>query len=138
MLSMSGTSSSSCPGVGTPWSKEWYQHFLPTCCTEVPSALGLGGVCTTPLSTTVCTDPLSATACASPLSTTPHSWAVADIPRMVANGTLPVRSCREYRSVPWVSSGQVHMATPKASTKAWESCPSFTFISHSSANTLSP
>ena len=50
---------------------------------------------------------------ADPLSAMAHSWAVADIPRMAAKGTSPVRSCRGYRSAPRSQGRQAHMATLK-------------------------
>ena len=52
------------------------------------------------------------------LPATACSWVVAGIPKMVASGTLPVRSCKGYISVPWVLGGQACKATVKASTKA--------------------
>ena len=67
------------------------------------------------------------------LPTTTCSWVVANIPRMAASGTLPVRSCRGYISAPWVSGGQA----TKASTKAWQSCPSSAFTLHSSISIFS-
>ena len=110
--SMLAAFSSSCLRAGTPWSEEWCQHFLHAC------SAGVGGAST---------DPLSAMA---------HSWMVADIPRMVAKGTIPVKICKGYRSSPWYLGRQAHTAVPKASSKAWWSHPSSTFASHSNASTL--
>ena len=95
MSSILATSFLSCLGAGTLWSEEQCQHFLPTC----SAGVGDAG-----------TDPLSATA---------HSWAVANNPRMVTRDTSPVRICRGYRSAPPDLGRQAHMATPKASAKAW-------------------
>ena len=118
MSSMSAISSSSCLGMGTPWSEEWCKHFAPACGAGIFDILGMED------------------AGAGPLSAMVLSWAVADIPRMVASSTSPVRSHRGYRSIPQVSGRQPHMATPKVSTKAWWSHPSSAFASHSSTNTL--
>ena len=116
---MSSIFSSSCFGVGTHWSKEWHQDFAPTCGAGISDILWME------------------TAGAGPLSAIAHSWAVVNICRMVASGTSLVRICRGYRSASWVSGGQAHTATPKASMKAWQSQPSSIFASCSSANTLS-
>ena len=55
---------------------------MPICGTGLPNTLGVGAASTNPLSATAC------------------SWIVADIHRMAAMGTSPVRSCRGYRSAP--------------------------------------
>ena len=73
----------------------------------------------------------------SPLSDTASSLAVADIPRIVASSMLLEQSCRGYISAPHILGGQVHICTPKASTKAWQSCPASTFTLCSSINTFS-
>ena len=121
--SMSAASSSSCLGpfgAGTPWSKEGCKHFPPTSNAGIPDTLGVGSAGT------------------NPLSAMDHSWVVADIPRMVAKGTLLVRSCRGYRSAPQDLGRQACTATPlKASMKVWQSHPSSTFTSHSNASILS-
>ena len=54
----------------------------------------------------------------SSLPATACGWVVAGIPKMVASGTLLVRSCKGYISVPWVSGRQAHKAIAEASTKA--------------------
>ena len=112
-------SSSSCPGVGTPWSEEWHQCFMPACDADISDTLGM-----------------EAAGAGSP-SAMAHNWVVADIPRRAANEMSLVRNYRRYRSVPQFLGGQVCMATPKASTKAWQSHLSTTSIWCSSANTLS-
>ena len=56
---------------------------------------------------------------ASVLSATTHSLVVANIPRRAASGTLPVWSCRGYKSVSQVLGRQACMAALKASMKAW-------------------
>ena len=108
----------SCLRAGTPWYEEWHQHFAPTCGAGITNTLGMEAAGAGPLSATAC------------------SWVVADIPRMVAGGTLLVRSCRGYRSAPQVSGRQACTATLKASTKAWWSCPSSTFTPCSSTSIL--
>ena len=98
---------------------EWHQHFAPMFGTGIPDTLGMESAGASPLSAMAC------------------SWVVTNIPRMVGRGIPPVRSCRGYKSAPWVLGGQAHMAAPKVSTKAWQPHPSSAFTSHSSASTLS-
>ena len=76
--SLLAASSSSCLGpfgVGALWLEECPWHFSPTCGAGVPDTLGVAGAGTNPLPAMAC------------------SWAVADIPRMAAKGTLLVRIC---------------------------------------------
>ena len=98
---MSTVSSSSCLRAGTPWSEEWHWFLAPIYGTDISDTLGMEDTGASPPSAAAC------------------HWVVADIPRRVASGTSLVRSCRGYRSAPWFSGKQAHMAAPKASMKAW-------------------
>ena len=57
------------------------------------------------------------------LPATACSWVVAGIPKMVASGTLPVRSCKGYISAPWVLGGQACKATAEASRRLSDPVP---------------
>ena len=62
-----------------------HQHLACVCGTGISDTLGMEDAGASPPSATAC------------------SWTVADIPKRAASGTLLVRSCRGYRSVPQFS-----------------------------------
>ena len=71
------------------------------------------------------------------LPTTPNCKLIANIPKMAASSTLPIRSCKGYINTPWALGRQAHRVTPEASAKAHQSHPSSAVTSCSSATMLS-
>ena len=93
----SSSAASSCLGIDTPWLNEWCHHFASIRIADISNTLGMEAVNIGSLPSTAC------------------GWVAASIPKMVASGTLPVRGCKGYISVPPVLGTQAHKATVEAS-----------------------